>query len=302
MKTETNTETNQNEVEELMNTIEENLKNTDSFDTMEKVDVEDVVENETRKISVPTTVRRKKKKVKQIPLLKVVKFAEKFSSTGAAFILATLGIITQTFHNGFLFFELSSFDNVWLNLLQTTIGAFGLSGALLYFTIRAANGGSKIVRSLVWAFFIFEIYANLYYWSNKYIISVWGTADVNWSTMIIAVPFAFMIPFTIKAYAGELNFQGLLDEEDEYEDVDIQDSTEAVKEIMKSFKQDVDLEVESMRDFTVGQMSDFNDRIEDIEEDTKNSIKIGEKFNLNIDTKDKDGKETTKVLTSVISK
>lgn len=250
------------------------------------------------------TVKIKKKiKNKEIPLLKVVEFAKKFSSTGSAFLLATLGIITQTFHNGFLFFSLSSFESIWLNMIQTSIGAFGLSGALLYFTIRAANSESKVIKNLVWAFFIFEIYANLFYWSNKYIISVWGTDAVNWSSMIIAVPFAFMIPFTIKAYAGELKFDELVgDDEDEYEEIEVPDNITILKKMVQEHKNDTSTELENLRDSFDNDLHKISDEFRKIEKENVKNIKVGEKFNLNIDTKDKDGEKTTKVLTSVISK
>lgn len=262
---------------------------------------------ETKVYKKPTQLKKRIKK-KETPLLKVVQFAEKFSSTGAAFLLATLGIITQTFHNGFLFFELSSFENFWLNLLQTTIGAFGLSGALLYFTIRAANGGTKAVQNLVWAFFGFEIYANLYYWSNKYIISVWGTSEVNWSSMIIAVPFAIMIPFTIKAYAGELSFGSLLDdEEDEYIDENnggiTQEDLDNLGEDLKNNILDELSNSVNVNTQAIGvEVDGIKERISEIDKAVEKTIKTGESFKLNIDTKDEDGNKTTKVLTSVIEK
>lgn len=267
----------------------------------------------TNKLTTKVNTKRRSK-----PLLKVVEFAEKFSSTGSAFILATLGIITQTFHNGFLFFELSSFENFWLNLIQTTIGAFGLSGALLYFTIRGANGGSKVVQNLVWAFFAFEIYANLYYWSNKYIISVWGTDNVNYASMIIAVPFAIMIPFTIKAYAGELSFDGFFDEEENEDQLlteQLEKTKESIKnEIIDDLSQTTNSNVneikEDLEDLK-GRLNDTNNvedlenikrELKDIKESSENNIKKGEQFNLNIDTLDKDGNKTTKTLTSTIQK
>lgn len=271
-------------------------------------------ENENLK-STTTIVRKKKKNKKEVPLKKVVEFAKTFSSTGAAFILATLGVITQTFHNGFLAFELSSFDDFWLRLFQAILAAFFVSGALLYFTVRAANGGGKIVKQLVWSFFAFEVFCNVYYWANKYIIIPWGTEDVVWSSMIIAIPFSIMIPFSIKAYAGELHFTNDEDEDDDYEEIEVpieSISDERLNEVVELVKNDLvsqNDKIEEYRDFVVGEMSDFNDRVEKNEKNIKTvhelnekTIKDGDSFKLNLNTKGKDGESITKTLNATIHK
>jgi hypothetical protein len=160
-------------------------------------------------------VKRPRQLDDSTPLLNVVKFAKTFSSTGAAFILATLGVITQTFHNAFLAFELSSFTDFWLRLIQAIIAAFFLSGALVYFSIRSSNGVES-AKKLVWWFAIFEIICNLYYWSNKLIILQWD-ANPQWASMLIAVPFSFMIPWTIKAYSSEIATDSIDDNSTEWE-------------------------------------------------------------------------------------
>lgn len=232
-------------------------------------------------------------KQKNIPLRGVVEFARNFSSTGAAFLLATLGVITQTFHNGFLFFELSSFENIWLNLIQTLIGAFGLSGALLYFTVRAANSSEKSTKLLVWLFFAFEVYCNIYYWANKYIITPWGTDDVLWSSMIIALPFAFMLPFAIKSYAGELSL-AVLDEEDEVIENDEVKRLEKMIENKEIGVDAMDSLMERLGEETKGMRDEIG---KGVVEDLKSEfIKNGDEMRLNIKTVDDNGKENIKVL------
>ena len=49
-------------------------------------------------------------------------------------------------------------------------------------------------------------------------------------------------------------------------------------------------------------MEDLESKFVNIDKKLDKSIKEGEQFNLNIDTKDSEGNKTTKVLTSVISK
>lgn len=310
---ENNTE-NTDELKEMAQTMSENFDNT----VEQIVEANDIEVNDTEIVEVekPKTkiIKRKKKVKKEQPLKKVVEFAQTFSSTGAAFILATLGVITQTFHNGFLAFELSSFDDFWLRLSQAILAAFFVSGALLYFTVRAANGGGKTVKQLVWGFFAFEVFCNIYYWANKYIIIPWGTEDVVWSSMIIAIPFSIMIPFSIKAYAGELHFTSD-DEEDEYEEIEVPIggvTDEQLNEVVGLVKKDLESQndkIEEYRDYVVGEMSDFNDRVNKAEknvlkslENSDSAIKDGENFKLNLNTKDKDGKEITKTLNATIHK
>ncbi len=218
------------------------------------------------------------KKNKEIPLKGVVQFAKNFTSTGSAFILATLGVITQTFHNAFLAFELSSFEDFWLRLFQAVLASFFVSGALLYFTVRSANSDDKTIKQLVWFFFAFEFFCNVYYWANKYIILPWGTDKVVWTSMIIALPFSFMIPFSIKAYAGELKF-----DEEEFDEDDISESKfEEVKEIL------------NRQDDKINTFIDDNN--------TDSFLKNGEKLDLKISTEGDNGTSVVKVLKATIEK
>lgn len=253
----------------------ENL--VDNFATEEQV-----AEPETPR--TVTKIRRKKiAKPKEKYLQKTVLFARKFSSTGAAFILATLGVITQTFHNGFLAFELSSFDNYWLRLIQATIAAFFLSGALLYFTIRSADG-IESAKKLVWWFAIFEIICNLYYWAHKLIIVEWNTeTGPIWSSMLIAVPFSFMLPWSIKAYASEIRLREEEDDEefDQYEEFEVELPN---------------IDAESMKD-TLAAIVD--ERFSELSEST---IHYGDQLDFSIATVGEGGTTVNKILKATLKK
>ncbi len=144
---------------------------------------------------------------------KCVDYARESSSRGAGFIYATLGVLTQSAHNFYTFYELSSYSDEYAKGIQAAVGAIFMSFALLYFVL-ISDGTSKRHNVIVNTFFIFEIFVNLFYWGNHIIFQPiyvgkleWSLATIatlHWTHLIIAVPFSFFIPFIIKSYANEI--------------------------------------------------------------------------------------------------
>ncbi len=320
-QTDLQTEEQTQNITEQFDTIQENFKNLlETTDDLKDIEVETIEVKEEQPTPTTKVVRRKKKKKVDEPLKKVVDFAKTFSSTGAAFILATLGVITQTFHNGFLAFELSSFDDFWLRLFQAILCAFFVSGALLYFTVRSANDGdNKTITQLVWGFFAFEVFCNIYYWANKYIILPWGTDDVVWSSMIIAIPFSIIIPFTIKAYAGELKFTSD-DTDDEYEEIEVPNNID-IDTVMERVNMEVSKHLNEYSTETLDVIdktkTEIKKRFDMVDDDIKTikkrsdkaieigekAIKDGESFKLNLNTTNKTtGENEIKTLNATIHK
>lgn len=247
-----------------------------------------VIEEPIQEVKQVKEVNKEYKSKQEEPLSNVVEFAKKFTSTGSAFLLASLGVITQTFHNGFLAYELSSFENFWLRLIQSIICAFFISGALLFFTVRSSNSDDKVIKQLVIGFFIFEIFCNIYYWANKYIIIPWNSDDVNYASMIIAIPFSIMIPFTIKAYATELKFNKIKDNEfDSQLKNDIINQLKLIDNEFTNVKDDV----ESLRLIS-------NEAIEN----SKDTIKDGDALSLKLKTRDENGEVVDKTIKATIIK
>lgn len=263
--------------------VQEEILENNAFEHIESNAVEEVTQSTTVKIR-----RKKKKEPKEKHLQGVVRFARKFSSTGAAFVLATLGVVTQTFHNGFLAFELSSFSDFWLRLFQAIIAAFFLSGALLYFTIRAADG-IESAKKLVWYFAIFEVICNLYYWANKLIILEWSTdKGPIWSSMLIAIPFSFMIPWSIKAYASEIRLndddEDIIDEYEEFE-VEVPAQDVDLTEISTTIDEKITSAVKSQ-----------------VQDNMTNAISYGDSLDFAIATTDAEGKKVNKILKATLKK
>lgn len=144
---------------------------------------------------------------------KLMRIATVFASREAAFMYAVLGIITQIFHNWWVSYQISSFNGV-VKTSQAIIMATFISFALLYFTLRS-TGRNRKVETLMWIFFIFEAFLNTFYYVHK-LIFVPGFANADWLSLSIAIPFAFMIPFTLKSYGGEIKVN---DEESEVQSI-----------------------------------------------------------------------------------
>lgn len=146
---------------------------------------------------------------------KAVDWARELSSRGAAFVFALLGVITQTLHNSFIAYELSSFEDPWLRLGQATIMAAFISLALMYFVLIADGKEYGKNNLVVNQFFAFEVFVNIYYYVNRIVFVPLNEGNLEWtwvnmwnlnlSELVIAIPFAMIIPYILKSYAGQIH-------------------------------------------------------------------------------------------------
>ena len=133
----------------------------------------------------------------------LLEFIKQFSSPASAFIILWIGIFVQSMHTYFIGEHLSSIEGT-MRIVQAAALALFLTGALVYFSIRASNG-SKSAEQLAWVFFFLEAFMNLYYWSDKYVIEPLLAGQTTlWTKMLVAVPLAVAIPWTLKSYAYEI--------------------------------------------------------------------------------------------------
>src|SRR5690606_618508 len=83
---------------------------------------------------------------------KCIDWARESSSRGAGFVYAILGVLTQSAHNFYTSYELSSYENVWARSIQAAIMSGFLSLALMYFVL-IFDGVSKNIKSVMHQFF-----------------------------------------------------------------------------------------------------------------------------------------------------
>lgn len=164
-----------------------------------------------------------------------------------AFVIVLVGILAQGFHIFHVVRNLSDLQGFaqWANAL---VWAWFFSFGLAYFTLRAGTVDKKTdrevyrsyIRKVNWLI-IFDVFANLYYWSYKFMLMPavlskytkdfeandgriysdvdweavnWLTFDITkiqWPQMIGGVVFSFAIPFILKAFAGEVKLPSWLD-------------------------------------------------------------------------------------------
>lgn len=149
---------------------------------------------------------------------RILNIAAAFSSRESGFLLALLGVIVQAFHTYFITYSLSSFDGYW-KTFQACLVAFFISGALLFFTLKSASGEdikSKRYRKTVNMFAMLETFINLFYWGNHLLIDKWPNPDYGW--FIIAIPFSFVLPLTLKAYSSEVRVDDFSDDDEQSSD------------------------------------------------------------------------------------
>lgn len=152
--------------------------------------------------------------MKQKHSSKILQFAANFASRESAFILAIIGVLSQAAHTTYITYHLSSLDGAW-KLIQAAMMALFFNGALLYFVLKGESGSEtqrKRYMKLVYLFAGLEVFMNLYYWSQKFIIESWP--DASWDKLIIALPMAFILPITLAMYSYEVRVEDFTDEND----------------------------------------------------------------------------------------
>lgn len=174
---------------------------------------------------------------------KFVITARELSSRGMSFIILMLGVALQASHTTLLMYNIAAFDQWWLKLIVALgIGVF-ISSALAIFTLKY-DGVDQNIKQLINVFFYFEIFTNVFYYWDSLIFSVGfeGAVLQDWLYLIIAMPFSFIMPFSIKKFAGVINS----DEKLALGDIDAPDElivnptmTEALNESLATFKEEV---------------------------------------------------------------
>ena len=154
---------------------------------------------------------------------KLLDYARFFASREAGFLLATLGVISQAWHTFFIAVSLSSLEG-WQKYLQGGIMALFLSCALLFFIVKSSDSfeendnsikakRSKKYKNMVIQFTLVESCINIYYWLNHLVLSRLDNPD--WYSMVIALPFAILLPLILKAYGGEIRV------DEKYEEIEM---------------------------------------------------------------------------------
>lgn len=159
--------------------------------------------------------------MKQKHSSKILQFAANFASRESAFILAIIGVLSQAAHTTYITYHLSSLDGAW-KLIQAAMMALFFNGALLYFVLKGESGSEtqrKRYMKLVYLFAGLEVFMNLYYWSQKFIIESWP--DASWDKLIIALPMAFILPITLAMYSYEVRVEDFTDENESKPSTDI---------------------------------------------------------------------------------
>lgn len=142
---------------------------------------------------------------------KFVLTAREISSRGMSFIIAMLGVVLQASHTSLLMYDVSGFSSVILRVVVSLgLGIF-ISSALAVFTIKS-DGKDRNILKIINIFFYFEVFTNLFYYFNSLIFSKVGknfdfsnVDNRNWLYLVVAIPFAYVVPFAIKQFAGVIS-------------------------------------------------------------------------------------------------
>lgn len=190
--------------------------------------------------------------MKQKHSSKILQFAANFASRESAFILAIIGVLSQAAHTTYITYHLSSLDGAW-KLIQAAMMALFFNGALLYFVLKGESGSEtqrKRYMKLVYLFAGLEVFMNLYYWSQKFIIESWP--DASWDKLIIALPMAFILPITLAMYSYEVRVEDFTDENDENESEPSTD-TNLQEDMLEQLKQQLASQLSKQYDEKIAQ-------------------------------------------------
>lgn len=241
--------------------------------------------------------------MKQKHSSKILQFAANFASRESAFILAIIGVLSQAAHTTYITYHLSSLDGAW-KLIQAAMMALFFNGALLYFVLKGESGSEtqrKRYMKLVYLFAGLEVFMNLYYWSQKFIIESWP--DASWDKLIIALPMAFILPITLAMYSYEVRVEDFTDENDSEPstDTNIQDDMleqlkqQLASQLSKQYDEKIAQTIQEMHLSQMSRIEGLNSKIE-----SELSKYHENKFDLIFDSKQNVGE--TKVLKDVTIK
>lgn len=244
--------------------------------------------------------------MKQKHSSKILQFAANFASRESAFILAIIGVLSQAAHTTYITYHLSSLDGAW-KLIQAAMMALFFNGALLYFVLKGESGSEtqrKRYMRLVYLFAGLEVFMNLYYWSQKFIIESWP--DASWDKLIIALPMAFILPITLAMYSYEVRVEDFTDENGEndsepstdtnlQEDILEQLKQQLASQLSKQYDEKIAQTIQEMLPLQISRIEGLNSKIE-----SELSKYHENKFDLIFDSKQNVGE--TKVLKDVTIK
>lgn len=203
-----------------------------------------------------------------------VKYARELSSRGTSFWIVLLGVVLQASHTTLLMYNVSAFESVYLKFIVSLgIGIF-ISMSLAIFTLKH-DGRNKDIENLIKVFFYFEIFTNTFYYWDSIILTkgIDLATQKDWIYLIASLPFAYIMPFAIKKFAGVIK----ADEKLQYGSIDVQpievehsepiDTNELKNEILV----DVDNKIETQKTEILKEVDD-------------NFIKKGSKINVKSET------------------
>jgi hypothetical protein len=272
----------------MMVTVNEQTEEKIDLTTLEALSVEDK-ENLAKFDKEKTFFERLQRKTDRFVI-----GAREISSRGMSFMIAMLGVLLQASHTSLLMYDVSGFSSVILRVLVAMgIGIF-ISSALAIFTIKSDGKNRKILQ-IINIFFYFEVFTNLFYYFNSLIFSKvdsnWNFANVdskNWLYLIIAVPFAIIVPFAIKQFAGVISADDKLD----FGTVDgppevLVDLTGDQLELINNLYADVQrLKNETAKtDFKLDSIEDFKEEVRKLKKLNNENVKRGETMLVDIDGK-----------------
>lgn len=191
--------------------------------------------------------------MKQKHSSKILQFAANFASRESAFILAIIGVLSQAAHTTYITYHLSSLDGAW-KLIQAAMMALFFNGALLYFVLKGESGSEtqrKRYMKLVYLFAGLEVFMNLYYWSQKFIIESWP--DASWDKLIIALPMAFILPITLAMYSYEVRVEDFTDESNTDNESEPSTDTNLQDDMLEQLKQQLASQLSKQYDEKIAQ-------------------------------------------------